>query len=200
MFLSKSSLCYQGKVEKSLEVSEKNTPGLMLFPSKGLGCAEGAATPWPWSTSCREGGPCWDGLGAAGVGGSANTSRTNFFSMVSGQQQAKCLVRWMWGACRHTCTHINMDRLTDRAVQTHTHTHIYLYAPGIPLPEGKDVQCVLVHRHPNSCALQNLSTSVLGQCLAAAPAYCNSFFFCEKGYLNTENVKLIIASSITVKT
>lgn len=99
-------------------------------------------------------GPCWDGPGAAGVGGSASTSRTSFFSVVSGQQRAKCPVRWVWGLCIHTCTHINMHRLTDRALQTHT--HIYLCAPGIPLLEGNDVQCVLVLSHPNSCALQNL--------------------------------------------
>lgn len=43
------------------------------------------------------------------------------------------------------------------------------------------------------------SISALGQCLAATLAYCHSFFFCEKGYLGSENVKLIIASCITVR-
>lgn len=175
----------------------------MLFPSKGLGCAEGGAAPWPPSTSSGEGSllgwtwSCWS-------------------EKFSQHKQDQLLLRGVWSAAGqvpgemgvgtvHTHMHTHKHAQTHRqAVQTHTHTHIYLYAPGILCWKGKmySVSCSTGTQIPvlyKTWCWEATSISVLGPCLAAALPHCPSFFFSEKGYLGTENVKVIIASSTTIR-
>lgn len=157
-------------------MSKKNIPGLVAFPSKGLVWAAGV---------CRGG--CdpratkhllWGGVPA---GMDLELLEWELQPPQAGTTSPSWLLcsrpNVCWDGCG-VCAHTHKHTQTHRQGHAGTHAFICTLLEYLCL-QGKCMQYVLVHRHPNSCASQNLVSgdhlnlsfgTVLG-CYAAALSF-----------------------------